>query len=187
MFIQTEQTPNPITLKFVPGCEVMSEGTADFTDKKGAANSPLAKRLFAVEGVRAVFFGSNFVTVTKSNDVEWAVIKAEILQAITEHFESSDPVISDGSGGEVTPDDTETKQDSAVVKRVKELLDNRVRPAVAMDGGDITFRAYEDGIVYLKMRGACSGCPSSTATLKAGIENLLRHYIPEVQEVRTVL
>ena len=185
MFIQTEQTPNPITLKFIPGCGVMSKGTADFTDKKSADRSPLAKRLFAVDGVSAVFFGSNFITVTRANDVGWPTIKTAILGAITEHFQSGEPITE--SGGEVTPEDTEDEKDPKVVKRIKELLDNRVRPAVAMDGGDITFRAYEDGVVYLKMRGACSGCPSSTATLKAGIENLLRHYIPEVQEVRTVL
>ena len=189
MFIQTEQTPNPATLKFLPQQAIMAEGTADFTDKSKAKNSPLAKRLFAVEGVSAVFFGSNFITVTKSDKVAWATLKPLVLEALAAHFDSGEEIIGKkGSAADVlTPDSTESGEDSEVVKRVKELLDTRVRPAVAMDGGDITFRAYEDGIVYLKMRGACAGCPSSTATLKAGIENLLRHYISEVQEVRTVL
>ncbi len=185
MFIQTEQTPNPLTLKFLPGREVMPRGTADFTDKKGAAASPLAKRLFAVKGVVGVFFGSDFITVTKGEKIDWAALKAAVLSAITEHFQSGDDISEEG--GELTLRDTESAGDPKVVKQIKDLLDNRVRPAVAMDGGDITFRAFEDGVVYLKMRGACSGCPSSTATLKIGIENLLRHYIPEVQEVRTVL
>jgi Fe-S cluster biogenesis protein NfuA len=184
MFIQTESTPNPATLKFLPGQSVMPSGTADFTSPEAAANSPLAQRVFAVDGVTAVFFGPDFVTVTKSEATDWNHIKPSILGAIMEHYQSGQPVIegADGEVGHAAHDG----EDSAIVEQIKELLDTRVRPAVAQDGGDITFHGFDRGVVYLHMQGACSGCPSSTITLKMGIENLLRHYIPEVTEVRPV-
>ncbi|MBC6497644.1 MAG: NifU family protein [Alphaproteobacteria bacterium GM7ARS4] len=183
MFIQTEQTPNPATLKFIPGCPVLEGGTAEFTQKAEAeTHSPLASRLFAIEGVVGVFLGSDFVTVTRAQNKEWMALKASILASIMEHFQSGDPVLHDE--GCIVPSHLNDGEGGEVVTKIKELLDTRVRPAVAMDGGDINFSSYEDGIVYLQMRGACAGCPSSTATLKAGIENLLRHYIPEVREVR---
>jgi Fe-S cluster biogenesis protein NfuA len=181
MFIQTEPTPNPATLKFLPGRTVMAAGTADFPSAATAARSPLAERLFGIEGVTGVFLGGDFVTVSKSIDKDWHLLKPAILGVIMEHFTAGRPVmigdanVEDGEGGE---------EDDEIVSQIKELLDTRVRPAVAQDGGDIIFRRYEDGIVYLHMQGSCSGCPSSTATLKAGIENMLRHYIPEVVEVR---
>ncbi len=181
MFIQTEQTPNPATLKFLPGRVVMESGTADFPNAESAKRSPLAERLFGIEGVAGVFLGSDFITVTKTADKEWQVLKPSILGVIMEHFTSGRPVISEGAEPEAVTDD-----EDEIVAQIKELLDTRVRPAVAQDGGDIIFRGFEDGIVYLHMQGACSGCPSSTATLKAGIENMLRHYIPEVVEVRAV-
>ena len=181
MFIPTEQTPNPSTLKFLPGRVVMEKGTADFANVEVATPSPLAKRLFAVEGVERVFFGSDFVTVTKTADRDWQIMKPSILGGIMEHYTSGDPVIADdGAAVAVAADDDE------VVAQIKELLDTRVRPAVAQDGGDIVFHEFRDGIVYLHMQGACSGCPSSTATLKMGIENLLKHYVPEVVEVQAV-
>jgi Fe-S cluster biogenesis protein NfuA len=182
MFIQTEQTPNPATLKFLPGRDVMGAGTADFTDPEQAASSPLAQSLFGVEGVRGVFFGADFVTVTKEDEREWHVLKPTILGVIMEHFTSGRPVVLDT--GDQTP--AASEDDDPVVSQIKELIETRVRPAVAQDGGDITFESFESGIVYLTMRGACAGCPSSTATLKMGIENMLRHYIPEVVEVRPV-
>jgi Fe-S cluster biogenesis protein NfuA len=181
MFIQTETTPNPATLKFLPGREVMEAGTVDFANAETASRSPLATRLFAINGVTRVFFGNDFVTVTKG-DEEWQHIKPAVLGAIMEHFTSGDPTMLDGEaqvGGAA-------EGDSDIVIQIKELLDTRVRPAVAQDGGDIVFHGFEDGVVYLTMQGACSGCPSSTATLKSGIENMLRHYVPEVQEVRAV-
>ena len=184
MFIQTESTPNPATLKFLPGQSVMGTGTADFPQAESASSSPLATRLFAVEGTEGVFLGPDFVTVTKSDAVEWDHIKPALLGAIMEHFQSGDAVI-DGegtSGGHADHDG----EDGEIVEQIKELLDTRVRPAVAQDGGDITFHGFERGVVYLHMQGACAGCPSSTITLKMGIENLLRHYIPEVVEVRPV-
>ncbi|MGF1610400.1 MAG: NifU family protein [Kiloniellales bacterium] len=184
MFIQTEQTPNPATLKFLPGREVMSDGTADFSDAESARRSPLAERLFLVDGVTGVFLGSDFITVAKRDDKEWFLLKPAILGVIMEHFTAGKPMLLEGAdaGG-----DEAAGEDSEVVRQIKELLDTRVRPAVAQDGGDIIFRSFEDGVVYLHMQGACSGCPSSTATLKMGIENMLRHYIPEVVEVRPVL
>lgn len=185
MFIQTEQTPNPATLKFLPGREVMPSGTADFPDAESASPSPLAERLFQVEGVTGVFLGADFITVTKRDDKEWYLLKPAILGIIMEHFTAGRPVVL--AGGEAAPDGEDAGADSEVVRQIKELLDTRVRPAVAQDGGDIVFRSFEEGIVYLHMQGACSGCPSSTATLKMGIENMLRHYIPEVVEVRPVL
>ncbi|EET49513.1 NifU family protein [Thalassobium sp. R2A62] len=185
MFIQTESTPNPATLKFLPGQTVLDMGTADFPSAEAAEKSPLAKRIFAVEGVTGVFFGTDFVTVTKGDDIEWDHIKPAILGAVMEHYQSGAAVI-DGeaptSGGHAE----HTGEDAEIVGQIKELLDTRVRPAVAQDGGDITFLGFDRGVVYLHMQGACAGCPSSTLTLKMGIENLLRHYIPEVLEVRPV-
>ena len=179
MFIQTEDTPNPSTLKFIPGKDVMAEGTAHFSSIGDASHSPLARRLFGVEGVSDVFLGSDFVSVTKDDSREWFTIKPGVLAAIMEHYASGMLVVE--SAGEDAADDSD---DDETVQQIKHLLDTRVRPAVAMDGGDIVFKSFEEGVVTLYMRGACQGCPSSTATLKMGIENMLRHYIPEVQEVR---
>ncbi len=184
MFIQTESTPNPATLKFLPGRTVMAAGTADFPNEDAAQASSLASRIFSAGGVSGVFFGPDFVTVTKGEDVEWTHIKPGILGAIMEHFQSGLPVI-EGEAGAVGHADHDGP-DSEVIGQIKELLDTRVRPAVAQDGGDITFHGFDRGVVYLHMQGACAGCPSSTMTLKMGIENLLRHYIPEVTEVRPV-
>ena len=184
MFIQTESTPNPATLKFLPGQTVLELGTADFPSAEAATKSPLAKRIFAAGGVTGVFFGTDFVTVTKAEDVDWAHIKPQILGAIMEHYQSGAAVI-DGEGA-AGGHAEHTGEDGDVVRQIKELLDTRVRPAVAQDGGDITFHGFDRGVVYLHMQGACAGCPSSTLTLKMGIENLLRHYIPEVLEVRPV-
>lgn len=186
MFIQTEATPNPATMKFLPGRTVMETGTADFTEVGDAeSRSPLAMRLFGVEGVEAVFFGNDFVTVTKQESKEWHVLKPSVLGAIMEHFTAGLPVMNESAAAEAAPADS-GEDDDEVVGQIKELIDARVRPAVAMDGGDIVFESYDDGIVYLQMQGACAGCPSSTATLKMGIENMLKHYIPEVVEVRAV-
>jgi Fe-S cluster biogenesis protein NfuA len=185
MFIQTEQTPNPATLKFLPGRMVMPAGTADFTDAEEAArSSPLAERLFTLPQVTGVFLGADFITVTKDAEGDWYQLRPAILAVIMEHFTAGRPIVLvEATGGAVTEAHPE---DDEVVSQIKELLETRVRPAVAQDGGDIIFQDYEDGVVYLHMQGSCSGCPSSTATLKAGIENMLRHYIPEVVEVRAV-
>jgi len=181
MFIQTESTPNPATLKFLPAVVVMEAGTANFPSAEGAEKSPLAVELFAVSGVEGVFLGADFISVTKAPSAQWDQLKPLILGAIMDHFQSGRPVIEAGhdvgSGGE---------NDSEVVAQIRELIETRVRPAVAQDGGDIVFKGFEEGIVYLHMQGACAGCPSSTATLKHGIENMLRHYVPEVEEVRAV-
>ncbi|CUH83086.1 NifU family protein [Thalassovita mediterranea] len=185
MFIQTESTPNPATLKFLPGQAVLGTGTADFPSADAADASPLAKRIFAVSGITGVFFGADFVTVTKADGVEWDHIKPGILGAIMEHFQSGDPVLA-GEATAASGHAEHTGEDGEIVDQIKELLDTRVRPAVAQDGGDITFHGFDRGVVYLHMQGACAGCPSSTLTLKMGIENLLRHYIPEVTEVRPV-
>jgi Fe-S cluster biogenesis protein NfuA len=183
MFIQTEETPNPLTLKFLPGRTVLGAGTADFTSPDAAAErSPLAATLFDIEGVGAVFLGPDFITVTKRADADWPVMKPAILGAIMEHFTANRPVVIEHKDNSSQA----SEDDDPVVSQIKELLDTRVRPAVAMDGGDIQFHGFEKGVVYLTMKGSCSGCPSSTATLKAGIENMLRHYIPEVTEVRAV-
>jgi len=184
MFIQTESTPNPATLKFLPGQAVLDAGTADFTSGEEAESSPLARRIFAVDGVTGVFLGADFVTVTKAEAAVWEHIKPAILGAIMEHYQSGDPALTGAAGdaGHTVSDE----EDSEIVQQIKQLLDTRVRPAVAQDGGDITFHGFERGVVYLHMKGACAGCPSSTLTLKMGIENLLRHYIPEVVEVRPV-
>ncbi|GAD55601.1 LOW QUALITY PROTEIN: nifU-like domain protein [Limimaricola cinnabarinus LL-001] len=187
MFIQTESTPNPATLKFLPGQTVLEMGTADFPSEEAAQSSPLAKRIFATGGVAGVFLGSDFVTVTKTDAVEWDHIKPAVLGAVMEHFQSGARRSTTGTSNSASGGHAEhTGEDGAIVEQIKELLDTRVRPAVAQDGGDITFHGFDRGIVYLHMQGACAGCPSSTLTLKMGIENLLRHYIPEVVEVRPV-
>tara|TARA_R110002096_G_scaffold136122_6_gene288460 strand:+ start:1927 stop:2487 length:561 start_codon:yes stop_codon:yes gene_type:complete len=184
MFIQTESTPNPATLKFLPGQTVLEAGTADFPTADAAVKSPLAARIFAVGDVTGVFFGNDFVTVTKAEGTEWDHIKPAILGAIMEHYQSGAPVME---GAQAASGHAEhTGEDGDIVAQIKELLDTRVRPAVAQDGGDITFHGFDRGVVYLHMQGSCAGCPSSTLTLKMGIENLLRHYIPEVLEVRPV-
>lgn len=181
MFIQTEATPNPATLKFLPGMTVLESGTADIRNPEDASErSPLAESLFAVEGVTAVFLGSDFISVSKADLAEWAVLKPAVLGAIMEHFTRDLPVMAPDAA---THEDISADGDP-IVAQIQELLDTRVRPAVASDGGDIVFRGFEDGIVYLSMQGACAGCPSSSATLKMGIENMLRHFIPEVLEVR---
>jgi len=185
MFIQTEQTPNPATLKFLPGCPVMTSGTANFTSEEAARISPLAERLFSLPEITGVFLGADFVTVTKSDEGEWYRLKPAILAVIMEHFTASRPILLGEPATTAAAAISEEDEDE-VVAQIKELLETRVRPAVAQDGGDIIFHDFEDGVVYLHMQGSCSGCPSSTATLKAGIENMLRHYIPEVVEVRAI-
>ncbi|MGB3273146.1 MAG: NifU family protein [Xanthobacteraceae bacterium] len=187
MFIQTETTPNPATLKFLPGRTLMESGTAEFTDAEAAARSPLAERLFAVPGVSGVFYGYDFVTVTKA-DGDWQHLKPAILGAIMEHYLSGAPLFA-GGAAEVDHDATQEffdEADTETVETIKDLIETRVRPAVAGDGGDITFRGFKDGIVYLDMKGSCSGCPSSTATLKHGIQNLLKHFVPDVVEVQAM-
>ena len=187
MFIQTETTPNPASLKFLPGRDVLGAGTAEYRTTSEAESSPLAERLFALPGVGGVFLGSDFITVTKT-DGEWQHLKPAILGAIMEHFLSGMPVLRDepaDEGGEEFYED----EDSDTVATIKELIETRVRPAVAQDGGDILFSKFEPdtGVLWLHMRGACSGCPSSSATLKAGVENMLRHYVPEVTGVEQTL
>lgn len=187
MFIQTEATPNPATLKFIPGRTVLDSGTMEFSSAESAARSPLAERLFAVSGVTGVFYGADFVTVTKA-DGDWQHLKPAILGAIMEHYMSGAPLLADGTAGsdDARDEDDEffDEADAETVEQIKDLIETRVRPAVANDGGDITFRGFKDGIVYLNMKGSCAGCPSSTATLQHGIQNLLRHFVPDVQEVR---
>jgi Fe-S cluster biogenesis protein NfuA len=187
MFIQTEATPNPATLKFIPGRVVLDGGTMEFANRDAASRSPLAERLFAVQGVSGVFYGSDFVTVTKA-DGDWQHLKPAILGAIMEHYMSGAPLLADGAAASDEARDEEDEffdeADADTVATIKELIDTRVRPAVANDGGDITFRGFRDGIVYLNMKGSCAGCPSSTATLQHGIQNLLKHFVPDVVEVR---
>ena len=180
MFIQTEDTPNPETLKFIPGNIILKSGTADFSSKEASSDSPLASRLFEIDGVSRVFLATDFISVTKVPHLDWNTLKPEILTGIMEHFSTGLPVVNELN--EKTSDSN--IEDSETIKQIKDLLETRVRPAVAMDGGDITFCSFESGVVTLQMKGACAGCPSSTATLKMGIENMLRHYIPEVTEVR---
>ncbi len=180
MFIQTEETPNPNTLKFIPGVQVLEEGTVEFKDNVSAKSSNLASLIFSVNGVERVFLATEFVSVTKSNKYTWEILKPLILTAIMDHYASGKEVVEKNQ----TNTDVSSDEDTEVVKQIKELIDQRVRPAVAMDGGDISFCSFEDGVVTLQMKGACAGCPSSTATLKMGIENMLRHYIPEVVEVK---
>ena len=183
MFIETEGTPNPATLKFLPGRDVMGAGTADFATAAAADRSPLASALFQLPGVARVFLGGEFVTVTKSDLADWQALRPEVLGVIMEHFVAGRPVME---GAHEAMDEDVAEGDREVVEQIKELLDTRVRPAVASDGGDIVFRGYRDGVVLLHMQGACSGCPSSSATLKHGIENMLRHYVPEVVSVQQV-
>lgn len=181
MFIQTEATPNPATIKFLPGRVVLNTGTFNCTNQDDAKRAPLAKRLFDLEGIVGVFFGSDFISVTKSDSKEWFSLKPVILETLVHYFATHDSV-------EVFPDSNtaELESEDDIAREIRELLDSRIRPAVAMDGGDIVFDRFEDGIVYLHMQGSCSGCPSSTITLKSGIENMLRYYIPEVKEVRSM-
>ena len=179
MFIQTEAT-----MKFLPGRDVMGQGTLEIASVEAAAQSPLAQDLFGIEGVRGVFLGKDFITVTKSESANWAVLKPPVLTAIMEHFTANKPMVAgtqDVSDAEATSDDNDP-----VIAKIRDLLDHKIRPAVAQDGGDITFERFEDGIVYLNLKGSCAGCPSSSMTLKAGVENMLRHYVPEVREVRQV-
>jgi Fe-S cluster biogenesis protein NfuA len=185
MFIQTEATPNPATLKFLPGRLVLENGTIDIRAADQAAQSPLAERLFGIAGVSGVFFGSDFITVTK-NAGEWQQLKPMILGAIMEHFMSGAPLLAKAVEESDDGEEFFDASDAETVATIKELIETRVRPAVANDGGDITFRGFKDGVVYLNMKGSCSGCPSSTATLQHGIQNLLRHFIPDVTEVRPV-
>ncbi len=185
MFIQTEATPNPATLKFLPGETVLPTGTADFPGPEAAEKSVLASRLFQISGVRRIFYGHDFISVTKSDSADWAHIKPAILGAIMEQFQSGHPLIVPSA--QDSPEADEDHPDAPVIRQIKQLLETRVRPAVAQDGGDIIFHGFEKGVVYLHMQGACAGCPSSTITLKMGIENLLRHYIPDVIEVRPVV
>lgn len=180
MFIQTEETPNPATMKFLPGRDVMV-GTLDVTTAEAAAQSPLAEALFRIDGVCGVFLGKDFITVTKDEHKNWAVMKPPILTAIMEYFSAGHSAAAHApSGAEMPPDG------DPVVARIRDLLDHKIRPAVAQDGGDITFHSFEDGVVYLNLKGSCAGCPSSSMTLKAGVENMLRHYVPEVREVRQI-
>lgn len=185
MFIQTEATPNPATLKFIPGKPVLDSGTADFRAKGEAGSSPLASRLFDIDGVDGVFLGSDFISITKGA-IDWRQLKPMVLGAIMEHYQSGAPVIASGGANDVSADGGYDAEDEHVVRVVKDLLETHVRPAVAQDGGDITFSSFRDGVVYLHMRGACAGCPSSTATLRHGIENLLRRFCPEVEAVQAV-
>jgi Fe-S cluster biogenesis protein NfuA len=190
MFIQTESTPNPETLKFLPGEPVSAKGPREFRKGQDCSDAPLAAALFAIEGVLRVFFGSDFLTVTKSDpDHDWKHLKAPILAAIMDHFTSAQPLYLSDSGAETSPPDAYDSETAQIVEEIKSLLDTRIRPAVAQDGGDIVFDRFdpEAGVVYLHMRGACAGCPSSAATLKSGVENMLRHYVPEVSRVEQTL
>jgi len=186
MFIQTEETPNPAALKFLPGKAVLASGVADFTSHDAAQRSPLARLLFEIDGVAGVFLGSDFVTVTKAGDKSWQVLKPMVLGAVMDHFTSGAPIMETA---EDTSDDDEINDESVdgeIISQIKELIDTRVRPSVAQDGGDIIYKGFKNGTVYLSLRGSCAGCPSSTATLKMGIENMLRHYVPEVQQVEAI-
>ena len=190
MFIQTEQTPNPEVLKFLPGREVMGEGSREFRAADEASASPLAEALFAIDGIRRVFFGPDYLTVSKDPDTDWSHVKAPILAAVMEHFTSGRPLLNEGSAAVSHDDDEVYEGETAqIVAEIKDLLDTRIRPAVAQDGGDILFNRFDaaTGVVFLHMKGACSGCPSSSATLKAGVENMLKHYVPEVTAVEQTL
>ena len=180
MFIQTEQTPNPSSLKFLPGCKVMKQGTAEFKNTDEMIVSPLAESLFKIQGIARVFLGGDFITVTKDDDVQWTALEPVILGTIMEHFTAGKEVICNGD----TPDDTE--DDDEIVQKIKELLDTRIRPVVAQDGGDIVCDSFKDVVVYLHLRGSCAGCPGAAATLKTGVESVLKHFIPEVKEVQAV-
>ncbi|MBT5389565.1 MAG: NifU family protein [Alphaproteobacteria bacterium] len=185
MFIQTEETPNPTTLKFLPNRSVMDNGTANFDSSKEAERSPLASKLFDIEGVSGVFFGKDFISVSKNNEKEWYVLKPAILGTLMEHLITNQPIITEDTKESKSGPGT-ARDDGPIVKQIKEIIETQVKPAVAMDGGDISFERFEDGIVHVRMHGACSGCPSSTATLKSGLENMLQHYIPEVKEVVSI-
>jgi Fe-S cluster biogenesis protein NfuA len=188
MFIQTEDTPNPSTMKFIPGTDVLGNSTAQFNNKEEAAVSPLAEALFTIKAVRAVFFGSDFISVTKDDATEWHAIKTEILTTIMEHYVGGKPIYYDETTLH-TPSSANAinENDDELTKQIKELIETRVRPAVAQDGGDIIFHSFENGVVKLELHGSCSGCPSSTVTLKNGIENMLKHYVPEVESVEQVM
>ena len=186
MFIQTETTPNPNTLKFLPGQDVLGDKTAFFTDAENASASPLASALFVLSDIRAVFYGSDFITVTKTESALWDILKPQILTTVMEHYQSGLPLMHEGGTSKKESSDSYSADEQEIVDQIKELLETRVRPAVAQDGGDIIFHSFKDGIVHLEMHGACSGCPSSTATLKSGIENMLKHYVPEVLAVEPV-
>ena len=185
MFIQTEATPNPATLKFLPGRPVLETGTLDMPTRETAVQSPLAQRLFDIPHVGGVFYGADFISVTKTGG-EWQQIKPAVLGAIMEHYMAGAPLLAGGTDADAAVDEFFDDKDAETVATIKDLIETRVRPAVAGDGGDITFKGYKEGVVYLHMQGACSGCPSSTATLKHGIQNLLRHFVPDVTEVRPV-
>ncbi|MFN3469142.1 MAG: NifU family protein [Novosphingobium sp.] len=190
MFIETETTPNPATLKFLPGEQVMASGTREFTSPEAAEASPLAQALFDLGDVTGVLFGRDFVSVTAAPGVEWAGLKPQVLSILLDHFVSKAPLFAGGTAAGIAvpadPDDdfADDPADADIIEQIKDLIETRVRPAVANDGGDIIYRGFREGVVYLQMQGACSGCPSSTATLKNGIESLLKHYVPEVSEVR---
>lgn len=185
MFIQTAETPNPATIKFLPGQIILEKGTMDFQTLEAANEAPLAQRLFTLQGVRAVFFGQDFVSVTKDEDTDWSMLKSMVMALLMEHLSTGQPIVSESAKKTAGAGDA-NEEDDEIVAQIKELLETRVRPAVAMDGGDIVFEDFTDGVVFLRMQGACAGCPSSTATLKSGIENMLKHFIPEVEEVRPV-
>lgn len=188
MFIQTEVTPNPQTLKFIPGSVLSDQGVVDFPSPETATRSPLALRLFAIEGIKGIMIGPDFITITKDPALAWDILKPSLLAALMEHLVAKRPILSataDQNSLENEPVEHKP-EDASIVKDIQDLLNAKIRPAVAMDGGDITFAKYEDGVVYLHMKGSCSGCPSSTATLKSGIENMLKYYVPEVQEVRSI-
>lgn len=187
MFIQTEQTPNPLTLKFIPGLILLMGQSVEFNSKEAAKNSPLALRLFDIDHVTGIFIGEEFVSVTKSEDASWDALKPHILSALMDHLLAQKPILLEDMPEELEEDITYTPDEQEIVNQIKELIDTRVRPAVAMDGGDITFSKYQKGTVFLKLRGACSGCPSSSVTLKNGIESMLKHYVPEVESVEQVM
>ena len=191
MLIETEPTPNPATVKFIPGRVVMGMGTRDFATPEEAEASPLASALFGLGDVTGVFFGGDFISVTIAPGAQWSDVKPDILSILLEHFSANMPLFTPGSAGEIfIPEEEEQfaddPADAEIVAQIRDLIDTRVRPAVANDGGDITFRGYKDGVVFLNMKGACAGCPSSTATLQHGIQNLLRHFVPDVTEVRPI-
>lgn len=189
MYIETETTPNPATLKFLPGRDVMASGTREFTSHEDATASPLAEAIFGIGDVTGVFYGSEFISVTAAPGVDWTQLKPQIVSILLDHFVSDAPLFAGGDAGAISvpPEDEDIGDDPAdadIVAQIKDLIESRVRPAVANDGGDIVYRGFREGVVFLSMQGACSGCPSSTATLKHGIESLLKHYVPEVTEVR---
>ena len=187
MFIQTEETPNPATIKFIPGRPVMTQGTANFPTRETALQTPLAEKLFQHPAVHSVFLGSDFISITKTNETEWLTIKPALLTSIMEFFLNNTVIeVNDVKNTNNLKSHNSSPEDLEIIKEIEELIETRIRPAVAQDGGDIIFDHYDDGIVYVQLQGACSSCPSSTATLKSGIENMLRHYIPEIVEVRSL-